>query len=859
MKYFLLLVTFFTTSLGIAQFTDNFDDGNFSTSPVWSGDDSVFTIVDVSGDFQLRSNKTLASSSFYLSSPSTQTTNCQWEWFTQLQFNTSSANYVDVYLTADQSDLLSPTLNGYFVRIGGTDDEISLFKRVSGTATKIIDGLNGVTNTSNNTLKIKVTRTAGGEWKLDRDITGSGSTYFTEGILTDVSVAGNGFAGVAITQSTASFFQKHFFDDFYLGPIILDLTPPVLLSATAISPTQIDVLFNEALNEVIAETTANYDIQPFQSAATATLDAVNPSLVHITTPFPLQNGNTYTLFAFNIEDLYGNSTASQTTEFSYLVADTPEQGDLIITEFMADPSPRIGLPEGEFVEIYNKSGKYFNLEGWKLGDASSEGTVQAGWLAPGEYKVLCPSAYIDSFPNSVGVASFPSLNNSSDDILIKENGVILDKVSFTDEWYRDPIKKQGGYTLEIINPNDACSGSDNWIASNSPTGGTPGLINSVYDITPDTEAPELAELIALAPNYLEIYFNEGMDSTSLANATFIIAPALNLSGQYVFGAYPNMLTLQFTENIAPSQVYQIQFQGVSDCWGNSANLGGTFILPELPAAGDIVINEILFDPKTGGSDWIEIYNRSSNVLNLKEWQTANIAGDTIANRKTIPGNFLLQPGAYAVLGKDSLFVKQNYPFAVSGTFVQTDLPSYNNDSGTVIVLFNNVVLDKVSYADDWHFRLLDVTDGVSLERIDVDGPSSDGNNWHSAAEAIGFATPGAKNSQYYPVLENGDFNFTSNVFSPDNDGYEDILQINYEMTEPGMLGTLTIYDDRGRKVTELFRNELLGITGTFKWDGVSDKNVKASIGTYVAVFEAYGLDGGLIFTKRKAFTVAGKL
>ena len=74
-----------------------------------------------------------------------------------------------------------------------------------------------------------------------------------------------------------------------------------------------------------------------------------------------------------------------------------------------------------------------------------------------------------------------------------------------------------------------------------------------------------------------------------------------------------------------------------------------------------------------------------------------------------------------------------------------------------------------------------------------------------------------------------------------------------------MLGTLTIYDDRGRKVTELFRNELLGITGTFKWDGVSDNNVKASIGTYVAVFEAYGLNGGLIFTKRKAFTVAGKL
>ena len=124
---------------------------------------------------------------------------------------------------------------------------------------------------------------------------------------------------------------------------------------------------------------------------------------------------------------------------------------------------------------------------------------------------------------------------------------------------------------------------------------------------------------------------------------------------------------------------------------------------------------------------------------------------------------------------------------------------------------------------------------------------------------MGFATPGAKNSQYNPAISNGEFSFNSEVISPDNDGFEDILMISYEMEESGLLGTFTIYDDRGRKIRALFTNELLGTSGSFTWDGISEENVKASIGTYVAVFEAFSINGGLVYIGRKAFTVAGKL
>lgn len=859
MKYFLVFFALFVQHLSFGQLTDDFTDGDFTTGPVWTGDDSVYTVVDVAGNKQLRSNKTIPSTTFYLATPSTQFSNGQWEFYTQLQFNTSSLNYVDIYLTADQSNLMSATLSGYFVRIGGTTDEVSLYRKVAGTATKIIDGADGTTNTSNNTLKIKVKCNATNDWTLERDITGTGSAYVLEGTINDATLSSSSFFGVSVTQSTASFILKHYFDDFYVGPIILDLTPPVLTSATAITSTQVDVLFNEPLDLATSAVTTNYGLSPAVSISSAVQDGLNASLVHLTLAAPLSNGTLYTLTTDGISDLALNASGTQSVQFTYLVAETVLPGDVIINEFVCDPSPVVDLPEYEFVEIYNRTSKYFDLTGWKLGDASGDGTVQAGWLYPGEYKILCSSAAAPSFPTAATVTSFPSLNNAGDDIVLKDNsGVIINKISYTDEWYHDPNKMDGGWSIERINANDPCSDSDNWKASSSSLGGTPGWVNSVNNAAADVSAPYIDLIVPVTANQLEIHFSEGMDSTSVKNALIFTSPVLTLVANTVTSAGSHMTTLTFVENFAPSQVYTVQLLGVADCWMNTADLVGEFALPESPVPGDVVVNEILFDPYTGGYDWIEVYNASNKLIDLKDWQLANF-DDTIANHKTVSGHYYLTPGAYAVLGKDSVFVLQNYTAAVPGTFVYCETPSYNVDSGTVYLIYDSVVIDNVSYTEDWHFQLLDNTDGVTLERIDPAGISNDQNNWHSAAEAIGFGTPGAKNSQYRPAELNGDFNFTSQTVSPDNDGFEDLLQVNYEMDEPGLLGTFTIYDDRGRMIRKVFSNELLATSGTFVWDGVTDDEVKASIGTYVAVFEAFGLNGSLMFTKTKAFVVAGKL
>jgi hypothetical protein len=842
-----------------SQINEDFTDGDFINNPIWVGTNTDFIVNTLE---QLQVNNTLGDTS-YLTTPHSLTTldNKEWRCLIKQSFSPSSSNYGRVFLSADNSNL-TLVQNGYYLQFGEALalDAIRLFKMVNGISTQICAGPDAQIANSF-AVSVKVIRSLSGLWSIFADFTG-GNSYSLIASGNDASnLVGSHFGLLCVY--TLSNANKFYYDNIYVGNEIVDLSPPILVSATAISALQIDVLFNEAVTSLSAENTNNYDIQPFQSAASAAVDLINPALVHITPFFPLQNGVSYTLFAASISDLAGNtSTNNQIAQFQYLVADSVVKGDVIISEFFADPTPVIGLPEIEYVEIYNKSSKFFNLQGWKIGDASSEGTIGEAWLLPGEYKILTATANVPLFTlsSAVGTTSFPSLNNAGDDVVLKNNnGLILDKLSYTDDWYQDEIKRDGGFSLELINPNDPCSDKDNWIASNSSSGGTPGLINSVYDVSIDMEGPEIDLVLALAPNYLEFYFNEGMDSTSLALCTLTFDPSLTVQNKYIQGAYPSMMTIQLNENIMPSQLYNYTINPISDCWLNSIGRNGEFILPELPQKGDIIINEILQNPKNGGQDWVELYNNSNKVINLKDWQFANFDDDTISNFKSISSNYLLKPKDFVVLGEDSSFVKQTYPFSVPGKFLYAELPSYDNDSSTVYIIYNSEVIDQVSYLDTWHFKLLDNTDGVSLERIDPNGLSSSSFNWHSAAESIGFASPGRKNSQYLPALTNGNFNLSSDLISPDNDGYQDVVQLNYQMSETGMLGKVTIYDDRGRLIRTICSNELLGTEGTLSWDGLTDNFVKSSIGVYVLFFEAFSTNGSLFFAQRKALTVAGKL
>jgi hypothetical protein len=329
-------------------------------------------------------------------------------------------------------------------------------------------------------------------------------------------------------------------------------------------------------------------------------------------------------------------------------------------------------------------------------------------------------------------------------------------------------------------------------------------------------------------------------------------PNLSIQQTYVQGVNDNpngqpQLIIQFNENFTASTPYEIQIGPVSDCWQNDTTLHGQFILPEQAEAGDIVVNEILAN------------NRSSKVIDLKDWQFANFYNDTIANLKTIPFHFILEPMSYVAISEDTNFLLLNYPSTIPGRLIEMDMPSYNIDSGTVYLLKDGEQIDRVSYHSDWHFSLLDNTDGVSLERLLPDALSNQATNWHSAAESIGFATPGRINSQFQFGETTESISLQNDVFSPDLDGFEDVLMVNYSFSKAGLLGKARVFDDIGREVKTIFSNELLATSGFFSWDGIMNEQVKAPIGVYILLVEVFSTDGSVILTKKIAFTIAGKL
>jgi hypothetical protein len=79
---------------------DDFTDGDFTIGTVWSGDDALFTVVG-----QQLAVQQPGAASYYLSTPSTQASDAQWDFFVNLKFSTSGANYADVYLMSDAADV----------------------------------------------------------------------------------------------------------------------------------------------------------------------------------------------------------------------------------------------------------------------------------------------------------------------------------------------------------------------------------------------------------------------------------------------------------------------------------------------------------------------------------------------------------------------------------------------------------------------------------------------------------------------------------------------------------------------------------------------------------------------------------
>jgi Lamin Tail Domain len=534
--------------------------------------------------------------------------------------------------------------------------------------------------------------------------------------------------------------------------------------------------------------------------------------------------------------------------------------DLIISELMANPKPSQGLPEKEYLEIYNRTDKAISLNGLKLLMNSSTQILPNISILPKEYATICEKIDEKTFAvyGKVVVVNAITLANTGATVSLKDakNKTIF-SITYTDKWYA--ANKNAGYALEIIDTNYPCVEEANWTSSEAKEGGTPAKENSVKANKPDLMPPSILRYEISNSTTLKLIFSEKLDSlAAVSKLAYSIDNNLIINKLAIES--PANLNVNITLNsaIQDNIIYTLSVKNIQDCSGNLLKESQIKFGNSKPAdSSDVVINEVLFNPRTGGEDFVEIYNRTEKLLSLKDWSLANIdKNGKIADIKKITvDNFILLPKKFLVLSKNNKTVQSQYAKAVAENFLEiASLPSYNDDESSVILLNDkNKVFDRVDYSAKWHSVFLDDVSGVSLERKNYNLPTNDKNNWQSAAASEGFATPGYANSQGISDVQKGDEGFTISpeIFTPDGDGQNETTKLNYKFSSAGNFASIKIFDINGRLMRQLIDNQALSTNGSLEWDGTDGSHNVVSVGYYIVFIELYNANGEVKSFKEK--------
>lgn len=496
--------------LAMAQVSDDFSDGDYSNNPTWSGTPDAWTI----NNFQLRSSTTGTVSPFYLSTSSALTAGIWRSYFRYASLIPTSGNHAEYWVMADNEDL-SLAQNGYFIRIGDTDKDICLYKSVNGVSSKIIDGPNQIIASASNSGFVRLTRTAGGQFSLWAIKINGSSDSLLMGTTTDAEIDSSSHLGVLV-KSTASNFGKQYFDDFLaVGPAFVDLVPPTLLSAVLVNPSEIDLNFDEALDENFSVQLTNYFIAPAIPILSATLSP-NQKTVRLLLSQAFAVGVPYTVEVQNSKDTLGNVQIVLQYKVLTYNPDVPYRS-IVINELMVAPlsTATTTVPQVEWIELHNPGTTSITMNGWKIGDASllPPKNIPLTTIQPGGFVVLVNGTSSSLFPGiPLATMVVPTLNNDLDSIVLYDsNGNSVDIVSYTDSWYKDPIKKLGGYSLEMIQPKVLCTVKENWIGANGPAGGSPGAQNTVYSPIIDLEGPLIQSVSFISATMMDVKFSKAVD------------------------------------------------------------------------------------------------------------------------------------------------------------------------------------------------------------------------------------------------------------------------------------------------------------------------------------------------------------
>ncbi|MEZ4892795.1 MAG: lamin tail domain-containing protein [Saprospiraceae bacterium] len=652
-----------------------------------------------------------------------------------------------------------------------------------------------------------------------------------------------------------------------------DVTGPKPVQVIIGNPTSLTIIFSEGLDKSSAENPAAYQITPAVGIASATQSATDRAQVQLSLSASLELSKVYAITVnTSITDCSGNG-ASTTDTLYFGIPEAAAPLEVVINEIMAKPSPMVGLPVAEWIELYNRTDKIVDLASLRVQDLSGSPIALPSYL-------LLPKSYIAITASSnqallqassqgpvLGVGVSTSLLNDDGDVitLSDANGQVIDRVAYDKRWHTEDGKDDGGWSLERINYDLPCLGSENWQSCPVLPGGTPGIQNAAYRNTSDEAVPHLYWAYPESDNSVLLTFSEGLDKSAMENiSSYQITPNLGIAAA-IQQSNIAQVKLIFTDLMEDGILYHLQAtQTLTDCSGNIAETSdtATFGIPLKPEPNDILINEVMFNPASGEPRYIELYNQSGKIFDWGKFYIANVLDGFFTNQ--IIQKRLSIPGQYHVFTSDAPNVRSNFQNIYQLHVMENSLPTLNDKEGSIIVYWvdngDTVLLDALHYYDSWHNSLYSVgdRDGVALERIRLDGDTNDPSNWTSASSTITGkpGTPTLPNSQRLSNSNPAEDLISLNParLSPDDDGYEDFLDIRYQLPKAGYAASMSIFDSDGNRLKQIAKQELLGTEGYLRWDGDTENGSKARPGIHILYMEIFGPDGDVMRIK-KVFVV----
>lgn len=924
--YFILAVCYGTSVFNIYSISfDDYPQG-------WIGDTALF-VKDENGGLLLNAPEEPGDA--YLFYPSEVINDAVWNLRVLLDFNPSASNYMKIYLATDgQKDFE----NGYYLIIGTTRDNITLWERVNGEDHLLIDGTEKLLDHAQVELDIRVTRQTDGHWKLEVNdgngwvIEGEAFSSFGFGAkwfglschytktradkfyLLDISITGSPYPFNITNFQVANGYTLLFeFSD----TLSSTYSQPVLRGLNFELPSIANFVYGEDLISVKVDLINLLpDIKEGQLFISGWCSKNGQCIDDTILIFSYQSPKVLQFYAEGYYDLFlsfnlslpegllqpdnfnignGNIKVSEILDLKqgnyrlrlnrpigdaeeticYIENLTLPNGDVIpygpyqlyyheaapfdivFSEIMHDPSPQVLLPEVEYLELYNRSELPVDLKNMILSINGNKITLESYLLFPNEYVVITQNDAVTSQGRYIPEKWVPLNNMGGELVLYNPSGIVVAAFRYPSVLESDNFfKQQGGWSMELIDPDNLSNDLSNWAYSTNNRGGTPGEPNSVTTVNPDFSGPMLVDSWLENDSVLTLAFSEPIKYENIVDSGFsLTSNGLDIERILWDSIFKDQVSVEFNKRLIPHQVERLNLpSNVSDLTGNLfyGEPSLFFGLPGQVDSFDVVINELLFDPPVNGYEYVELYNRSDKIAALDSLCLArngpNNQPDELFRLSDRIRWFL--PDQHLCFTNNAEWVKSNFICEAEDQLVElSKFPNFYSDGGVVFLTsLNGHVIDRFDYSPDYHFELLAETKGVALERISYDAITNSPMSWQSASSMVGYGTPTGKNSQYVET-SSGQYSklleLTPKVFTPDLDGVDDFLIVNYTLGIPGQKGTFIIYDIEGRPVKHLINNQTLSTSGKIIWDGITDDHTLAPPGIYVIWCRIFDLNGNV--------------